>query len=84
MDYARYCQYLYKNTSVKDLIKKRLNYLLNEAKKLEYQYQVRDIGGSDVYYKRKKGEKLWTFTDEKDFTKNSNKENIVKYKPKNK
>jgi hypothetical protein len=84
MNYARYCQYLYKNTSVKDLIKKRLNHLLNEAKKSEYQYQVRDIGGSDVYYKRKKGEKLWTFTDEKDFTKNSNKENIVKYKPKNK
>lgn len=84
MNYARYCQYLYKNTSVKDLIKKRLNHLLNEAKKSEYQYQVRDIGGSDVYYKRKKGEKLWTFTDENDFTKNSNKENIVKYKPKNK
>jgi hypothetical protein len=84
MNYVRYCQYLYKNTSVKDLIKKRLNHLLNEAKKSEYQYQVRDIGGSDVYYKRKKGEKLWTFTDEKDFTKNSNKENIVKYKPKNK
>jgi hypothetical protein len=84
MDYTLHCQYLYKNTSVKDLIKKRLNHLLNEAKKLEYQYQVRDIGGDDVYYKRKKGEKLWTFTDEKDFTKNSNKENIVKYKPKKK
>ena len=84
MDYTLHCQYLYKNTSVKDLIKKRLNHLLNQAKKLEYQYQVRDIGGDDVYYKRKKGEKLWTFTDEKDFTKNSNKENIVKYKPKKK
>lgn len=84
MDYTLHCQYLYKNTSVKDLIKKRLNHLLNEAKKLEYQYQVRDIGGDEVYYKRKKGEKLWTFTDEKDFTKNSNKENIVKYKPKKK
>lgn len=84
MDYTLHCQYLYKNTSVKDLIKKRLNHLLNEAKKLEYQYQVRDIGGEEVYYKRKKGEKLWTFTDEKDFTKNSNKENIVKYKPKDK
>ena len=69
---------------MKNLIKKRLNYLLNEVKKLEYQYQVRDIGGSDVYYKKKKGDKLWDFTDEKDFTKNSNKENTVKYKTKDK
>lgn len=69
---------------MKDLIKLRLKHLLNEAKKSEYEYQVRDIGGSDVYYKRKKGDKLWSFTDEKDFTKNSNKENTVKYKKKDK
>jgi hypothetical protein len=69
---------------LKNLIKIRVKDFLNEAKKAEYEYQVRDIGGSDVYYKRKKSEKLWSFTDEKDFTKNSNKENTVKYKKKDK
>lgn len=69
---------------MKNLIQIRVKAFLNEAKKTEYEYQVRDIGGSDVYYKRKKGEKLWSFTDEKDFTKNSNKENTVKFKKKDK
>lgn len=65
---------------MKDFIRKRLNQHLFENKKVEYEYQHRDIGGSDVYYKRKKGDKLWDFTDEKDFNKNSNKDNIVKFK----
>ena len=54
--------------------------LLTEAKKTTYEYQVRDIGGGDVYYKRKKGEKNWDFIEKEEFEKNSNKENIVKYK----
>ena len=49
--------------------------LLEEASKVEY--QVRDIGGP-TYYKRHKGEK-WSFTDEVDFYKNSNRNNLVKW-----
>ena len=63
---------------MKEFIRERLVYLLSERKTTEYQYQLRDIGGSDVYYKRKKGDKLWSFTDEVDFFKNSNKKNIIK------
>jgi hypothetical protein len=65
---------------MKRFIKERLNHFLIESKTVEYEYQLRDIGGSDVYYKRKKGEKLWSFTDDKDFSKNSNKENTIKFK----
>ena len=49
--------------------------LLEENKKVEY--QLRDIGGP-VYYKRHKGEE-WSFIDEVDFYKNSNKNNLVKW-----
>jgi hypothetical protein len=63
---------------MKGFIKERLKYFLTEGKTIEYQYQIRDIGGSDVYYKRKKGDKLWSFTDEVDFNKNSNKKNLIK------
>jgi hypothetical protein len=41
-----------------------------EIKKTEWEYQVRDIGGSDVYYKKKRGDKLWSFTTELDYYKN--------------
>ena len=64
---------------MRSLIKK---ILLEEVKKTEWEYQLRDIGGSDVYYKRKKGDKVWDFTDEKDFEKNSTKSNQVKWKKK--
>jgi hypothetical protein len=63
---------------MKGFIRERLVYLLSESKSKEYQYQLRDIGGSDVYYKRKKGDKLWSFTNEVDFFKNSNEKNIIK------
>jgi len=53
--------------------------LLEEVKKTEWEYQVRDIGGSDVFYKRKKGNKKWSFTGEAEFYKNSNKNNTVKW-----
>ena len=53
--------------------------ILEEVKKTEWEYQVRDIGGSDVYYKRKKGEKIWSFIDEKEFEKDSKKGKIVKW-----
>ena len=62
---------------IKDILRESL---LTEAKKTTYEYQVRDIGGGDVYYKRKKGDKIWDFIEKEEFEKNSNKENIVKYK----
>ena len=44
--------------------------LKEEIKKTEWEYQVRDIGCSDVYYKKKRGDKLWLFTTELDYYKN--------------
>jgi len=64
---------------MKSLIKQ---ILLEEVKKTEWEYQIRNIGGSDVYYKKKKGDKNWDFTDEKDFEKNFTKSNQVKWKEK--
>jgi hypothetical protein len=63
---------------VKDFIKQRLTSFLMETKNDSHEYQIRDIGGSIVYYKRKKGNKIWSFTDEKDFNGNSTKSNIIK------
>jgi hypothetical protein len=54
------------------------NFLLE--KKGKYEYQVRDIDGN-VYYKRKVGSKLWEFTDEKDFNKNINDDNVIQWLP---
>ena len=53
--------------------------LLTESK---FEYQVRDIGGADVYYKRKVGGDIWYFIDNEEFDKKSNKDNIVKNKKK--
>ena len=49
--------------------------LLEDSKKTEY--QIRDIGGP-VYYKRMKGDH-WSFIDESEFYKNSNRNNLVKW-----
>ena len=59
---------------IRDLLVKAL---ISESKKTEYEYQVRDIGGSDVFYKRKKGEKIWDFIDKEEFEKYSNKKNTI-------
>ena len=48
--------------------------LLDESK---FEYQVRDIGGSDVYYKRKVDDDIWDFIDKDEFDKKSNKDNII-------
>ena len=53
--------------------------LLTESK---FEYQVRDIGGGGVYYKRKVGDDIWDFIDKDEFDKKSNKDNIVKNKKK--
>tara|TARA_R110000803_G_scaffold118487_2_gene186895 strand:- start:494 stop:688 length:195 start_codon:yes stop_codon:yes gene_type:complete len=41
-----------------------------------FEYQIRDIDGS-VYYKRKKGDKLWSFTNCADFLRNANYSNTI-------
>ena len=52
--------------------------ILNESKKTEYEYQIRNIGGN-IFYKKEKNTDVWTFTDETDFYKNSNSENTIEY-----
>lgn len=53
-----------------------------EAKKnTEYEFQVRDIGGS-VFYKRKKGESIWDFISAEDFAKNCQDGKLVKWNKK--
>ncbi len=68
---------------MKEFIKHRLIVLLNESKNDEHQYQTRDIGGSDVYYKKKKKDKYWEFIDKEEFDKKANKDNTVKFKNEN-
>ena len=56
---------------MKSLIKELLiKGLIAESKKTEYEYEVRDIGGADVYYKKKKGTKLWDFIEKEEYDKN--------------
>ena len=60
---------------MKSLIKTLLREgLLTESK---FEYQVRDIGGSDVYYKRKVGSDIWDFIEKDEFDKKSNKDNLI-------
>lgn len=49
--------------------------ILNETEK-KCKYQVRDIGGSSVYYEKCSNNK-WDIIDELTFEKNSNKNNII-------
>ena len=63
---------------MKEHIKKLLREgLLVESK---FEYQIRDIDGSNLYYKRKDENDMWEFIDKDEFDKNSNKDNIIKYK----
>ncbi len=64
--------------SYKDRLKKLSG--ISESK-IRFEYQIRDIDGN-VYYKREEGTKIWKFTSELDFYKNSNTNNIVKWKNK--
>lgn len=58
--------------------------IINETKS-GCKYQVRDIGGGDIYYKKCGSDKKWRFTDEVDFYKHSSRSNIEKWeKPKDK
>jgi len=67
---------------MKKFIKNRLNVLLTEGKEEQSQYQMRDIGGVNVYYRKKKKDKHWVFIDEKEFDEKANKENTIKCKDK--
>jgi hypothetical protein len=51
----------------------------SKDKKIEWEYQIRDIGGL-VFYKRKKGEDMWRFTDAEDFAENACNSKIIKWK----
>tara|TARA_R110000822_G_scaffold240801_2_gene370207 strand:- start:55 stop:279 length:225 start_codon:yes stop_codon:yes gene_type:complete len=62
------------NKALKDKIKILLRENLKNIGNFEY--QIRDIDGP-VYYKRKKGEKLWSFTNCEDFLKNANDRNMI-------
>ena len=47
----------------------------------DYEYQFRDID-SGVYYKRLKGEEIWSFTNEEDFNSNATKDNTIEWENK--
>lgn len=64
---------------LRNKIKILLRENLNKISKFEY--QIRDIGGP-VYYKRKNGDNVWSFTDCEDYSKNANDKNIVKWQEK--
>ena len=39
----------------------------NKNKHKMYEFEIRNIGGSDVYYKRKIGDKFWLFSTKEEF-----------------
>jgi len=63
-------------------MKKRIKKLLRENLLIEskFEYQIRDIDGFYLYYKRKSENDMWEFIDKDEFDKKSNKDNIIKYK----
>jgi hypothetical protein len=62
--------------AMRNRIKKLLRENLSDADNFEY--QVRDVGGP-VYYKRKKGDDVWSFINEDEFLKNSDTKNTIKF-----
>ena len=40
--------------------------------KNKFEFEIRNIGGSDVYYKRNVGDKLWLFSTKEEFELNKN------------
>lgn len=65
--------------------KSRLQYLsgiISESKSsVEYEFQIRDIGGS-VFYMRKKGEDVWCFITPKEFAKKCHQGKMIKWNKK--
>lgn len=60
------------------MLKNKIKILLRENLSPKFEYQIRDIGGP-VYYKRKTGDKIWSFTDSEDFSKNASDENTIEF-----
>jgi hypothetical protein len=58
--------------------------IITEGKEsLQYEFQIRDIGGP-IFYKRKKGDSLWDFISAEEFAENSHKGKIIEWDKKNK
>lgn len=51
---------------------------INESKTIEYEYQIRDIGGP-VFYRRKKGDRDWNFISPEDFAEKACDSKIIKW-----
>jgi hypothetical protein len=47
----------------------------------EYEYQFRDIDAG-IWYRRKKGTEVWSFTTEEDFNKHATKDNTIEWEDK--
>ena len=45
---------------------------MNLSDKNNFEFEIRDIAGSDVYYKRNIGDKLWLFSTKQEFELNKN------------
>ena len=54
---------------------------LNESKKVEWEFQLRDIGGP-VFYKRKKGDDTWQFISAEEFAENCHDGKLIKWEEK--
>jgi hypothetical protein len=54
---------------------------INESKGVEWEFQLRDIGGP-VFYKRKKGKDEWQFISAEDFAENCHKGKLIKWSEK--
>jgi hypothetical protein len=50
-----------------------LYYFLIKKNDEEYEFQIRNIGGADVYYKRKIGDLTWLFSSKEEYENNSKK-----------
>ncbi len=55
--------------------------ILNETKKSDFEYQIRYIDGP-IFYKRKKGDDVWSFTNAEEFAENAHKSKIIKWEDK--
>lgn len=54
---------------------------LSESKSVEWEFQLRDIGGP-VFYKRKKEDKDWQFISAEEFAENCHSGRLVKWEEK--
>lgn len=65
--------------SYRNKIKTLAGIQITESKDVEWEFQLRDVGGP-VFYKRKKGDKDWKFISAEEFAENCQKGKLVKWK----